>query len=167
MKARNLLLWGGITFLLSGCATTEQPPVEKPQMLVKENKTLVENSAENIPKPSEPAPAPPPMKEADKQQAANDAGMDCGLKGKPVMLDGRRLGITIELGYCSADIKPEGSKIWIPESEVPMLGNIRVEDECNITYCPTSPHYDHFGITDGKNSTQVQVRWENHQPIVY
>jgi hypothetical protein len=107
------------------------------------------------------------MNETDTQQAANTAGMECGIKGKPVMLDGRRLGITIELGYCSPALKPEGSKIWIPESEVPMLGNIRVEDECNITYCPTSPHYDHFGITDGKHSTQVQVRWQNNEPFVY
>lgn len=163
MKTKNLLIFGGIIILLSGCAT--QQPSESPQMLVKENSGLVENSAENIAKP--PVVIPSPEKVADKADAVDEGAMNCKPKGKPVMLDNMQVGITIQLGYCSANFKPEGSKIWIPEAEVPMLGNISVDDQCNITYCPTSPHYDHFGISDGKSSIQVQVRWEDSQAVIY
>ena len=163
MKSRNLLVCAGIVILVSGCAT--QQPAESPQMLVKENTGLVENSAENIARP--PVEIPPPEEVVNKPQTVDGDSMSCDIKGKPVMLDNRQVGITIKLGYCSANLKPEGSKIWIPEAEVPMLGNISVDDKCNITYCPTSPHYDHFGISDGKNTIQVQVRWQDSQPIIY
>ena len=164
MNTRNLLISGGVIVLLFGCASQQQA-VDSPQMLVKENASLVENSAENIIKP--PVVIPPPEKEADKPQAVDGEAMSCSVKGMPVLLDNRQIGITIQLGYCSPNLKPDGSKIWIPETEAPMLGNISVDDPCNITYCPTTPHYDHFGISDGENTVQVQVRWENSQPVIY
>jgi len=164
MKARNLLVCGGIAVLLSGCATQQQP-AESPQTLVKENVGLVENSAENIAKP--PIIVPPPEEVSAKPQAVDGQAMSCDIKGKPVMLDNMQVGITVNLGYCSANLKPDGSKIWIPEAEAPMLGNISVDDSCNITYCPTSPHYDHFGISDGKSTIQVQVRWQDSEPFLY
>lgn len=164
MKTRTLMACGAIIVLLGGCATQQQP-VESPQMLVKENTGMVENSAENIAKP--PVVIPPPETVVENVDPAGGAAMDCHIKGKPVMLDDRQIGITVHLGYCSADLKPDGSKIWIPQAEVPMLGNISVDDACNITYCPTSPHYDHFGISDGNKTIQVQVKWQDSEPVIY
>lgn len=162
MKTRILLVCGGSVALLFGCATQ---PAESPQMLVKENAGKVENTADNVPKP--PAPAPAPVKVASKSQAVDGEAMSCSVKGAPVMLDNTQVGITIRLGYCAPNLKPEGSKFWIPEAEVPALGNISVDDQCNITYCPTAPHYDHFGISDGKNTIQVQVKWQDNKPVIY
>ena len=166
MKSINLIFCGGICILLSACATTT-PPAESPQMLVKENAGLVENSAENFAKPPILVPEPAEEKVATKVGAVNGESMNCSVKGKPVLLDDREVGITIQQSYCSANLKPEGSKIWIPETEAPMLGNISVDDACNITYCPTTPHYDHFGISDGNNTIQVQVKWQGSQPEIY
>lgn len=161
MKIRILLVCGAAVGLLFGCATQ---PAESPQMLVKENAGKVENTADNVPKPP---PAPAPVKVADKPKAVDGEAMSCSVKGAPVMVDNLQVGITIRLGYCAPDLKPDGSKFWIPEAETPALGNIRVEDSCNITYCPTAPHYDHFGISDGKNTIQVQVKWQDDQPVIY
>ena len=162
MRARNLWVCIGIIGLQFGCAA--QRPVETPQMLVKENAGLVENSAENIAKPP---PPPAPEKMAEKSPAVNGKAMSCRVKGDPVTLDNLQVGITIQVGYCDSNLQPEGSKFWIPEAEAPALGNISVDDPCNITYCPTTPHYDHFGITDGKRTVQVQVKWEGNQAVIY
>jgi|GEM_PF-3777039 len=161
MKTRILLVCGGTLGLLFGCATQT---TESPQMLIKENAGLVENSAANVPRPA--APAPAPVKVADKSQAVGAEAMSCSLKGAPVMLDNMQVGITVRLGYCDQNLKPEGSKIWIPEAEAPALGNISVDDQCNITYCPTVPHFDHFGISNGKKTIQVQVKWQDNQPVI-
>ena len=152
MKTKILLVGAGTISLLFGCAT--QIP-ESPQM-------LVENSAENVPKP----PTLAPVKVAEKMQPVDNQAMSCSIKGKPVMLGNMQVGITAHLGYCDPNLKPEGSKLWIPEAEAPALGNISVDDQCNITYCPTAPHYDHFGISNGKDTVQVQVRWQGDQPII-
>ena len=162
MKKRMLLVCGGAMALLFGCAS--QQTAESPQALIKENADLVENSAENVAKPP---PPPPPVTEADKPKSLDNKAMSCKAKGEPVMLENLQIGITIRVGYCAADLKPEGSKIWVPETEAPALGNISVDDPCNITYCPTTPHYDHFGITDGKNTVQIQVKWEDDHPTIF
>jgi len=159
MKTKVLLVCGGTIGLLFGCATQT---AESPQMQVKEDAGLVANSASNVPK----LPAPAPVNMADKPQAVDGEAMSCSIKGEPVMLDNMQVGITIRLGYCAPNLKPEGSKIWIPEAEAPAIGNISVDDQCNITYCPTTPHYDHFGISNGKNTIQIQVNWQDNQPVI-
>jgi hypothetical protein len=163
MNKRNLLLYGGIIVLSFGCTTP--PPVENPQMLIKEDSGQVENSAENVVKSL--VSESEPVQVADNNQAVDVEAMSCTVKGKVVMFDKIRIGINVQLGYCSQNLKPEGSDFWIPDAEAPMLGNIHVDDACNITYCSTATHYDHFGISNGKNSIQVQVNWQDGQPVIY
>jgi hypothetical protein len=133
-------------------------------MLVTENPGLMENSAGNVARP--PVPASVLVKVVDKPKAVDGDVMSCSIKGSPVMLDNMQIGITIRLGYCTPNLRPKGSKFWIPEREAPAIGNISVDDQCNLTYCPTAAHYDHFGISNGENTIQIQVKWQGNQPVI-
>jgi len=159
MKTRILLACAATTVtLLYGCATQT---TENSQMPVKANDAPVAQASNNANTSSTAE-----MKVADNS-AANTTEGGCHIKGEKVTLNGMPIGISIEVGYCPSNLKPEGSDFWIPENDVPALGNIRVEDQCNITYCPTAPHYDHFNISDGTNVLQVQVKWEDNKPIIF
>jgi hypothetical protein len=186
MKTRILLACAATTVtLLYGCATQN---TESSQMadkatadaepVAQATNDTVAQETKNVDKPSTPVstaePAPPPMKVAEKAPAKMAENpipevpeKPCDIKGKKVTLDGKPIGITIEMGYCASNNKPEGSKFWIPDDEVPAIGNIRVDDRCNITYCLSTPHYDHFNISDGTHDLQVQIRWEDSKPIIY
>ncbi len=165
MDYRKLLMFTGIIGILSGCAG--QVP-ESQQMLVKENPPISEESTNNLVIPPSLVNKTNTENKADAEPAPITAANNkaCNTKGKQIMVGALSIGISIEQGYCDANLKPEGSQFWIPESEKPVLGNISVDDQCNITYCPTSQHYDHFGITDGENSIQVQIRWQNNQATI-
>jgi hypothetical protein len=159
MKTGTLLLCGGTIGLLFGCATHN---AVNPQMPANENINLIEESAGNIPSPS----APAAVNVSAKLKTIDNETRNCSIKGKPIMLNNIQIGITIHQGYCAPNLKPEGSKIWIPEAEAPAIGNIRIDDQCNITYCPTTAHYDHFGISNGQSTIQVQIRWQDNQPVI-
>ena len=163
MKTRILLVCVAIMTSMYGCATQNTESSQTPAEASAEPAAQAINNAD---KPSTPEPAPPPVKVAEKPPA-KATEEPCDIKGKKIMLGGRPIGISIEMGYCPSNIKPEGSKFWIPADEVPAIGNIRVDDQCNITYCPTTAHYDHFNVSDGTHNLQVQVRWEDNQPIIY
>ena len=164
MNARILMACLGAIVLFSGCTTQT---VDSSQMLVKENPPMVEDPVNNLPENVPPPLAQPPVMVADKQTPVNTKAIKCSVNGKPVMLDNMQIGINIQLGYCSANLKPKDSAFWIPETEAPALGNISVDDNCNITYCPTAPHYDHFAISNGNKTIHVQVKWLDNQPVIY
>jgi hypothetical protein len=179
MKPRNLVVCVASMALLYGCATqntensemTDQANAEPAaQATVKvttpSTPEPVAQETSNVDKASTPEATPAPMKVAEKEPAKASDG-SCTIKGDKVMLGKRPIGISVVLDYCDANLKPEGSKFWIPEDDAPAIGNIRVEDQCNITYCPTTAHYDHFNISDGKNVLQVQVKWENNKPVIF
>jgi len=163
MNIRLLLISVCAVAALSGCAT--QQAATSPKELIQQNAGLVEDTADNVPKKSEPAAAPskPPV----SSRRAPTVLASCAVKGSPVMLGNLKIGITVHLGYCSPQSAPEGNKFRLVKGEEPMLGNISIDNACNVTYCPTISHYDHFGLTDGKNKLQVQVKWVNGKPTVY
>jgi len=162
MNIRAFLVCSYAAAVLFGCATQQADTSAKE--LIQQNAGLVEDTADNVTKKPEPVVAAKP---AAPVKRAPSVTASCAIKGTPVMLGNMRIGISVHPGYCESRSAPKGNKFRLVQGEEAMLGNISIDNACNVTYCPTIQHYDHFGLTNGKDKLQVQVRWEKGKAIVY